>query len=157
MGSGSEEWGVGSGASDFLITDSPLPTPGLNYSTPCATLEVNPQTEFYLPRGIRLSGDVAERLWSVYVQARRAGLEMVQDIGELRQECHAHTLGELELFGDAQVQVPLGQVVDATGATAIVVEAENQPPELPIDFIRVIEHVDARAASGRVGVQPDRP
>src|SRR5882672_1665426 len=96
------------------------------------TLEVNPQTEFDLSWGICLSGDVAECLWRVNVQGRIAGLEVVQNVGELRQERHAHALGEFELLGHAQIEVPLRQAVDTAGAAATVVQSQNQPPELGV-------------------------
>src|SRR5262249_32125668 len=74
-------------------------------------LEMNPEAKLELTRSIRLRGDMPKGLRRIDIQARRAGLEMVQHIGELGQKSHPHTLGEFEFLGHAQIEVPLGQVI----------------------------------------------
>jgi len=71
-----------------------------------AALEVNPQTEFQLPRPILLTCDPTKRRRGSQSQSRVAGLKVVQDVSELEAESGSNPLPELEVLGEGRIEVP---------------------------------------------------
>ena len=55
-------------------------------------LEVNPESELHGPRSVRLTGDLAERRRAGDAPAAGARLEVVQDVGEDKEELGTHSL-----------------------------------------------------------------
>src|SRR5262245_6060124 len=126
-------------------------------SLPCSDLETEAQAEFDLSRVAYLTVDQTESRGGINVHCRVAGLEMVQHVGELRAECHAHPFVELDIFCDAEVEVPPRQASYRHGGPAVGIEPQDQTPELRVDLIRIGKHVYARSLVRRVGVQAYRP
>src|SRR5205807_6396310 len=72
-----------------------------------SSLEVNPQTDFHLTRGVNRAGDPAKTCRTGKTQAARITRRVVvEDVGELRRERGPDAFCELEVLGDRRVHIP---------------------------------------------------
>src|SRR5260370_39886338 len=59
-------------------------------------------------------------------------LEGIQDVSHESVEGESHTLIDLGLFGDGQVQIPAREATNAACATTVPIHTENRPPEMMV-------------------------
>ena len=85
---------------------------------------------------------------------------MVQDVGELHRQRHAHPFSELHLFRQSGVKVPLRHTAQVVDAAAACVVTQNAAPEVIVERCRVVKHIEIKRSDGpdaiRSGTSPNQ-
>src|ERR1041384_5697029 len=69
---------------------------------------------------------------------------MVENIRELHCQRYAHAFGELDLFRQGGVKVPLRHAAQVVDAAAACVVTQNAASEIIVERCRIVEHVQFR-------------
>src|SRR3984893_4495074 len=118
---------------------------------PRGSLEMDAKTEFHLPRAVRLildhaplAGMAAARIL-IQAGGRVRRLEMIEDVSNQGVESEPHTLIDLGLFVNGEVQIPARKAANAACATKVRVHAKHRPAKVAVHRLRL-----------GIGIQPSR-
>ena len=114
--------------------------------------EVNPDSEFHVPRRIGLASDLAKRRGAGQTETRAgrvAGLKMVEHVGNGEEQHYANALLiNADIFNNVRVEVPGGKSAHVRAAAATGIEAQHARPELGVDRGRIREGLQGIAPDG---------
>jgi len=136
---------------------SALPFFSASLSRPADKLEVDAQTELHLPGIVCLTCNHAPPagLAGARILIQAGGgiiwLEVIQDVSHESVEGESHTLIDLGLFGDGQVQIPAREATNAACATTVPIHTEDRPPEVLVHRVWVGIGIQPRGVASAAG------